>query len=58
MIPLFASLYAAMLQFAVGSLFATIISDTGGNVTPGFLRQGAVAALLGAFLAWTLTGLL
>lgn len=56
MLPLFASLYAAVLQFAVGSLFATVISDTGGRVTPGFLRQGAVAGLLGALLAWTLTG--
>jgi hypothetical protein len=56
MIPLFASLYAALLQFAVGSLFAALISDAGGKVTPGFLRQAAVAALAGAFLAWLLTG--
>jgi len=56
MIPLFASLYAALLQFAVGSLFAALVSDSGGKVTPGFLRQAAVAALFGAFLAWTLTG--
>jgi hypothetical protein len=54
--PLIASLYAATLQFAVGSLFATLISDAGGKVTPGFLRQAAVAALVGASLAWTLTG--
>lgn len=56
MIPLFASLYAALLQFAVGSLFAALISDAGGKVTPGFLRQAAVATVFGAFLAWTLTG--
>jgi hypothetical protein len=56
MIPLFASLYAALLQFAAGSLFAALISDAGGQVTPGFLRQAAVAALLGALLAWLLTG--
>jgi hypothetical protein len=56
MIPLFASLYAALLQFAVGSLLATVVSDAGGKVTPGFLRQGAVAVLLGAILAWSLTG--
>ena len=56
MIPLFASLYAALLQFAVGSLFAALISDSGGKVTPGFLRQAAVAALCGALLAWMLTG--
>src|SRR5688572_6012003 len=56
MIPLFASLYAALLQFAVGSLFAALISDSGGKVTPGFLRQAAVATLFGAFLAWTLSG--
>lgn len=56
MIPLFSSLYASLLQFAVGSLFAALISDTGGKVTPGFLRQAAVAAVLGAVLAWTLTG--
>lgn len=56
MIPLFASLYAVLLQFAVGSLFAALVSDAGGKVTPGFLRQAAVAALLGAFLAWALTG--
>src|SRR5688572_27454446 len=56
MIPLFSSLYAALLQFAVGSLFAALVSESGGKVTPGFLRQAAVAALFGAFLAWTLTG--
>jgi hypothetical protein len=56
MIPLFSSLYAALLQFAVGSLFAALISDAGGKVTPGFLRQATVAALLGAILAWTMTG--
>src|SRR5690349_12024304 len=56
MIPLFSSLYAALLQFAVGSLFATLLSDAGGKVTPGFLRQGAVAALFGATLAWFMTG--
>ena len=56
MIPLFSSLYASLLQFAIGLLFAALISDTGGKVTPGFLRQAAVAALLGAVLAWTMTG--
>lgn len=56
MIPLIASLYAATLQFAVGSLFAAVVSDAGGLVTPGFLRQASVAALLGALLAWSLTG--
>jgi hypothetical protein len=56
MIPIFSSLYAALLQFAVGSLFAALISETGGKVTPGFLRQAAVAALLGALLAWLMTG--
>ena len=56
MIPLFSSLYAALLQFAVGSLFAALVSESGGKVTPGCLRQAAVAALFGAFLAWTLTG--
>jgi hypothetical protein len=56
MIPLFPSLYAALLQFAVGSLVAALISDGDGKVTPGFLRQATVAALLGALLAWTMTG--
>src|SRR5438132_624549 len=56
MIPLFSSLYASLLQFAVGSLFAALISETGGKVTPGFLRQAAVAALIGALLAWMMTG--
>src|SRR4051794_24868499 len=56
MIPIFSSLYAALLQFAVGSLFAALISETGGKVTPGFLRQAAVAAMLGALLAWLMTG--
>jgi hypothetical protein len=56
MIPIFSSLYAALLQFAVGSLFAALISEAGGKVTPGFLRQAAVAALVGALLAWLMTG--
>jgi hypothetical protein len=56
MIPLFSSLYASLLQFAVGLLFAALVCDTGGKVTPGFLRQAGVAALFGALLAWTLTG--
>jgi hypothetical protein len=56
MIPLFSSLYAALLQFAVGSLFAALISDAGGKVTPGFLRQATVAAVFGAVLAWLMTG--
>ncbi|MFN8634696.1 MAG: hypothetical protein U0893_12640 [Chloroflexota bacterium] len=54
--PLIASLYAVTLQFAAGSLFAAVVSDTGATVTPGFLRQAAVGALVGAILAWTLTG--
>src|SRR5262245_29428941 len=56
MIPLFSSLYAALLQFAVGSLFVALISETGGKVTPGFMRQAGVSALVGGLLAWTLTG--
>ncbi|MCC6178253.1 MAG: hypothetical protein IT305_23360 [Chloroflexi bacterium] len=54
--PLIASLYAAVLQFAAGSLLATVASDTQGEVTPGFLRQGALAALVGALLGWLLVG--
>jgi hypothetical protein len=45
MIPLFPSLYAALLQFAVASLFAALISESGGKVTPGFPGQAAVTAL-------------
>jgi len=52
--PLIASLYAACLQLAVGSLLATVISDARGQVTPGFLRLAAVTALAGAALAWSL----
>jgi hypothetical protein len=54
--PLIASLYAATLQFALGSLLATVVTDTGGQVTPGFLRLAAVTALSGALLAWLLIG--
>jgi hypothetical protein len=54
--PLLASLYAAALQFAVGSLLATVLSETGGRVTPGFLRLAVVTALAGALLAWMLVG--
>ena len=54
--PLIASLYAALLQFAVGSLLATVVSDARGQVTPGFLRLAAVTALSGALLAWLLIG--
>jgi len=56
MLPLIASLYAATLQFAVGSLFAAVLTDSGAMVTPGFLRQAAVGAVFGAWLAWMLTG--
>lgn len=54
--PLISSLFAATLQFAVGSLLATVVSDAGGKVTPGFLRLAGVTALAGAFLAWLLIG--
>lgn len=54
--PLIASLYAATLQFAVGSLLATVLCDARGQVTPGFLRLAAVTALAGALLAWLLVG--
>src|SRR3954453_7120484 len=54
--PLIASLFAALLQFAVGSLLATAVSDARGQVTPGFLRLAAVSALCGLALAWPLLG--
>src|SRR5436190_20627755 len=54
--PLIASLFAAILQFAVGSLLATAVSDARGQVTPGFLRLAAVSALSGLALAWPLLG--
>jgi hypothetical protein len=54
--PLIASLFAAILQFAVGSLLATALSDARGQVTPGFLRLAAVSALSGLALAWPLLG--
>lgn len=54
--PLLASLYAATLQFAVGSLLATAVCDQRNKVTPGFLRLAAVTALAGAVLAWPLVG--
>jgi hypothetical protein len=54
--PLIASLFAATLQFAVGSLLATAVSDARGQVTPGFLRLAAVSALAGVLLAWSLVG--
>jgi hypothetical protein len=54
--PLIASLYAASLQFAVGTLLATIVSDSRGQVTAGFLRLSAVTAVAGALLAWSLVG--
>lgn len=54
--PLIASLYAATLQFAVGSLLATLLSDARGQVTPGFLRLAAVTGWSGALLAWMLVG--
>ncbi len=54
--PLIAPLYAAVLQFGVGTLFATLLSDWRGEVTPGFLRQGAALAAVGAALAWLLVG--
>jgi hypothetical protein len=52
--PLIASLFAAILQFAVGSLLATAVSDARGQVTPGFLRLAAVSALSGVLLTWLL----
>ena len=54
--PLIASLFAATLQFAVGSLLATAVSDARGQVTPGFLRLAAVSALSGFLLTWSLDG--
>ena len=54
--PLIASLYAATLQLAVGSLLATVVSDARGQVTPGFLRLAAVTAWSGVLLAWLLVG--
>ena len=54
--PLIASLYAAALQFGVGALVATLLSDWLAEVTPGFLRQGALVALSGAGLAYLLVG--
>ena len=47
----------ALLQFAVGSLLATAVSDARGQVTPGFLRLAAVLRrLAGLALAWPLLG--
>lgn len=54
--PLLASLYAATLQFGAGALLATLLSDWLAEVTPGFLRQGALCALAGAGLAYLLVG--
>jgi hypothetical protein len=54
--PLIASLFAATLQFAVGSLLATAVSDARGQVTPGFLRLAAGSALAGVLLTWSLDG--
>ncbi|MGE3269525.1 MAG: hypothetical protein AB7P40_12315 [Chloroflexota bacterium] len=54
--PLISSLYASTLQFAVGSLLATVVCDALGEVTPGFLRLAALTAFAGAWLAWALTG--
>lgn len=54
--PLLASLYAATLQFGAGALLATLLSDWLAEVTPGFLRQGALCALSGAGLAYLLVG--
>lgn len=52
--PLIASLFAATLQFAVGSLLTTAVSDARGQVTPGFLRLAAVSALASVLLTWSL----
>lgn len=54
--PLLASLYTATLQFGAGALLATLLSDWLAEVTPGFLRQGALCALAGAGLAYLLVG--
>ena len=54
--PLIAALYAATLQFAVGSLVATVLSDWRAEVTAGFLRLAALTTLCGVGLAYLLAG--
>ena len=54
--PLIAALYAATLQFGVGSLLATALSDWRAEVTAGFLRLAALIALCGVGLAYLLVG--
>ncbi len=52
--PLLAALYVATLQFAAGSLLATLLSEWRAEVTVGFLRLAAVTTLAGASLAYLL----
>ena len=54
--PLIAALYAATLQFAAGSLLATVLTERRAEVTPGFLRLAALTALAGAALAFLVAG--
>ena len=54
--PLIAALYAATLQFGVGSLVAAALSDWRAEVTPGFLRLATLTALSGVGLAYLLAG--
>ena len=54
--PLLAALYVATLQFAAGSLVATVLTDWRAEVTAGFLRLAALTALAGAGLAYLLVG--
>ena len=54
--PLLAALYVATLQFAAGSLLATVLTEWRAEVTAGFLRLAAFTALVGAGLAYLLVG--
>ena len=54
--PLLAALYVATLQFAAGSLLATLLTEWRAEVTAGFLRLAALTALAGAGLAYLLVG--
>jgi hypothetical protein len=49
--PAVASLYSGTLQFTVGLLFATLLSDWRAQVTPGFLRINTLTAVCAAFIA-------
>src|SRR3954467_13543859 len=48
--PAVASLYSGTLQFTVGLLLATVLSDWRGQVTPGFLRINTLTAVCAAFI--------